>query len=374
MTRTTKPKRAARALAAAALAATLAAGGALPAWAEDAQTRTETHTYMASEGDQAKPADTIEKDGATWTLVKVEEREDDEWAPEEVEFSRSQTVQCEPASLEATKASFASTYPIDEEGVAGEIPRTDVEALPAYATVPYQAERTIEVAGLPSNDMVQIDGSRTFTLDTGNEVELRRAGVEWRVDARDANGLPSSYTATVLYRGVDNAVVVDHYDVTASYYGTLPATDDKRIVVEALYERVPDPAPVPEPDPAPAPEPQPEPDLSWLAVAAAGVVAAIVAGGAVVYLRSRNVHVVRLDDAEKGKVVARVRAKVEKGGVLRIVLPSRIDPASAHYALVLRPDVATAPKVDVELLGATILSVPGAKSIDLGNPATKEVE
>lgn len=372
MTRLARKRGAAGALAALALAALLAAPAAPAAWAAEAQTRTETHTYMASEGDAQKPEDEIERDGATWRLVRVEEREDAEWAPEEVEFGRSRTVQCAPGELEATKASFAAAWPIDEDGVSGEIPRTGIEASPVYGTVPYQAERVAEVVGLPSNDMVQIAEARTFELETGNTVELRRAGVEWRVDAHDERGLPSSYTATVLYRGVDYATVIDHYDVTATYRGTLPSTDDRRIVVEAVYERVPEPEPAPAP--APEPEPEPEPAFPWAAIAAAGAAAAVVAGGAVVYWRSRNVRVVRMTGEAEGKVVARVRAKAEKGGVLRIVLPARIDPAAAHYALVLRPDVATAPRVDVELMGRTILSRSGAASIDLGDPAAKGVE
>lgn len=352
-----------------ALALVLALAAPLPASADEADRVSDpvvkTHTYMASEGDGDAPVEEYVENGVTYELVGTEDEDDPDWEPETSTFTRSKTVQCAPAELENTRASFASTWSIDEDGFSGEIPLVDVDAVEVVAEQQYQAEQVVTY-DCPDNDVSRIPGSREFVLETGNAVELGRAGVSWDVVDTDAAGLPSRYRATVVYRGVDTATVVDHYDVTATYAGEIEATGDERRLVTATYRAV---LPEPEAEPEPAPEPEPEPEFPWAAVVGGAAAAAVAAaGGAVVFIRWRNVRLVRIENG-KAKMVCGLHATRTSTGGLAVEIPARHDLTKGDCRLILRPDIAGAPSMKVSHLGAeTYFAKPGS-TVDLAEGA-----
>lgn len=205
-----------------ALAIALAMAPAAPAYAADSAAGTDgevvkTFTYTS---EQAKPKydESIEVDGKT-LVAASEDVKLVSTAPMKVPCGKTETKECAPGDLEATKASFPEEAEFDEDGIKGMIPLVSVEEVPVMATVSYQCDRTATYTGLPTNDAAQIPAEAGFTADSGNYVILARAGLTFSVEAYDEYGLPSSYSAVVGYRGVDSYEVIDHYEVTATYEG-----------------------------------------------------------------------------------------------------------------------------------------------------------
>ena len=356
--------RMARTALGAALALCVALSVPLPASADDAPAREQvvrTHAYMLSEGDADAPVKEYKEGGVVYKLVDVVDVADPDWEPDTVSFTRSQTVQCAPDALEYTRSSMAASWPIDEQGVQGEIPQVSIDATPVYADRDYQAEQVVTYS-FATNDVSQIPSSREFELDTGNVVALERAGVTWSVEGTDAAGLPTGYVATVVYRGLDTRRELDHYDVVASYAGDIAATGDERRLVTATYEAQPmPPAPAPESEPMP----EPEPEFPWAAVVGGAAAVAIAAGGgAVVFVRWRNVRLVRMD-GDKPRIVCGLHATRAKEGGLVVEIPAKHDLTTFSHKLVLRPDIAKAPNIKITHMGlAVYVSNPGS-TVDL---------
>lgn len=178
---------------------------------------------------------------------------------EMVECGSSETRECAPADLEATKASFAGEILFDKDGIAGMIPLADISEKACYETVTYECNRTATWSGLPTNDASQIPATADFTDDQGRSVTLQMAGLSWEVGGTDERGVPNSYTATAIYRGMVSYDELTHYQVTATYKGELQG--------KAIEE----PAPVPQP------APEPEPEKGFPVGAAVAVAAAVLA-------------------------------------------------------------------------------------------------
>lgn len=309
---------------------------------------------MESDG-MPNPAQRIEQDGTVWELIETTSAPDPDWKAPSTHLERIETVECEPADLDATLAAYPESMEVEQDGVSGEIPRVSLDSEAVWVQQEYQVDRVYDYAGLPDNDSARLDGERSFLIEeTGNAVTLRLAGVQWEPEAVDgATGLPSSWTARALYRGTDVRNVVDRYVVTAVYSGDVSDDSDVLMVQTALYEAVPEP------------EPELEPAFPWPAVAAGGA-AAVIVGGVLVWWRSRDVKVVENAGNGTYKVVTRVRSKTSAPkGAREVVVPSRLDLGSKRYLLVLRPDAASAPRFVAVHLGETIYDGPGKQNIDL---------
>ena len=337
------------------LSAALALAVLSPASAFASETLSVETPYLESEGVPV-PAETIERDGRTWALVGTESVEDPSWQPQMAHFEREESVECWPEDLEATEGGMSASYPIDEQGAKGEIPRVSLTSEPVYTQRTYRAEQTVEISGLASNDMAQIEQERVFTMpESGNSVTLSFAGIEWTVEKTDEFGLPESYGASVLYRGTDTVSVLDRYVVTARYEGELAVGDDKGMVLIATYEPVVLLAPA---------EDEGQDVPLWPAVAAGVAAAAAVLAGGAVWLRTRNVRICERR-AEKWVIVAATKGARTGDGTVAIELPARFDPARKHYALVLRGEIASGGEVSVSYLGKEILRTPTAEMIEL---------
>ena len=346
-----------------------------------ALTQTRTVTWLSTD-EQPDFAEAFEQDGLTYSLVGTEITQlETQFGT--VPAQRSVTVPCEPAALDAARNSFAQTLAVDQDGYAGSIPLTQVTAAPVYAQRSWEVNELRDFAGLPSNDAVQIAAELAFNNpETGNDLVLRLASLSWSIDTRDANGLPSSYTAHALYRGADTASALDHYDVTAFYEGDVQATEPVTTYQATLSYR----APVAE-----ASGVTDDSDglpLAAIAAAAAAVAAAAAAFGVFFWRRRRDVRVCRVEgsaredvsagqgcDGDSGtpssckqggqgsnaaretlKVIARVSSKRAKDGALVVELPPHMDVAAQRYALMLAPHKADGSVLNVMQCGRLVAS------------------
>ena len=342
-------------------------------------TQTRTVTWLSTD-EQPDFAEAFDQDGLVYSLIGTEIVQlESQFGT--VPAQRSVTVPCEPAALDATRNSFAQTLDMDQDGYAGSIPLVQVTTAPVYAQRSWEVNELRDFAGLPSNDAIQIAAELAFNNpETENDLVLRLASLSWSIDARDTNGLPSSYTAHALYRGADTASVLDHYDVTAFYEGDVQATEPAITYQATLSYR----APVAE-----APDGVDDSDglpLAAIAAAAAAVAAAAAAFGVFFWRRRRDVRVCRVEaaacedvfagqgydgnsDAPSGcqqggqgsnaaqetlKVIARVSSKRAKDGALVVELPPHLDVAAQRYALMLAPHKADGSVLNVVQCGRLV--------------------
>lgn len=198
------------------------------------------HTYPRGEKDPEPPAQRLEINGVRYELVSTESV-DAEADPEISIFTHGYSVQCAPEDLDATLGSVPAEWDISEDGFQGAIPRVSLKSDPHYGVREYQADVVQTYSGLASNDVSQIPLSVAFTLETGNTQTLDCAGITWSVEGTDERGLPSSYCAEVVYRGIDQMQVVDYYEITAEYKGSVSGPKKPLTKVVATYElRVPE--------------------------------------------------------------------------------------------------------------------------------------
>ena len=254
------------------------------------------------------------------------------------------------------------------------------QAQPTTAAPPASSIASLST---PAATAIQIAAELSFTNpETENDLVLRLASLSWSIDARDANGLPSSYTAHALYRGADTASVLDHYDVTAFYEGDVQATEPVITYQATLSYR----APVAEA--SGGADDSDELSLAAIAAAAAAVAAAAAAFGVFFWRRHRDVRVCRVEaaacedvsagqgcdddsDAPSGcqqggqgsnaaqetlKVIARVSSKRAKDGSLVVELPPHLDVAAQRYALMLAPHKADGGVLNVVQCGRLVVS------------------
>ena len=199
----------------------------LSAYATDSASElSQTKTLQWSSAEDTPVFDeTIELDGVTYTLTSSPEIEELSQTTPTVPATWSTWVECWPEDLEATKASFPDTYRIEKQGYAGDIPCTGVTYVPTQAQETSEVNVTQTYTGLMNNDASSIPEMLTQETEWGNTVELTLCGLTFEVETYDEYGAPKTYSATALYRGLDTRTVVDHYRVTATYAGDIPATE-----------------------------------------------------------------------------------------------------------------------------------------------------
>ena len=342
-------------------------------------TQTRTVTWLSTD-EQPEFVEEFDQDGLMFSLVGMEiEQLESQFGT--VPAQRSVTVSCEPADLDAARNSFAQALDVDQDGYAGSIPLVQVAAAPVYAQRSWEVNELRDFVGLPSNDAIQIAAELAFSNpETENNLVLRLASLSWSIDARDANGLPSSYTAHALYRGADTASTLDHYDVTAFYEGDVQAIEPVITYQATLSYR------------APAAEVSGGADdsdglpLAAIAAAAAAVAAAAAAFGVFFWRRRRDVRVCRVEgsarecvsagqesegdsgtpsgcrqDGQGGnaaretlKVIARVSSRRAKDGALVLELPPHLDMTAQRYALMLAPHKADGGVLNVVQCGRLV--------------------
>ena len=106
------------------------------------------------------------------------------------------------------------------------------------------------ITNLPNNDVEDLPQSRMFELSSASspggvaQTELMRAGISFEVTERDEYGLPSSYNATIVYRGTESYMGAGYYLAEIKYTQTEELEGIPQYVVVAVYEPVEGLAPV----------------------------------------------------------------------------------------------------------------------------------
>lgn len=128
---------------------------------------------------------------------------------------------------EDARAWFAPHITVDEDGFQGDLPLRDIQLQPVYHSGEAQVDRAVVYEGLPSNDVSLIPETVPFivgsdqALDASCEKLLQRADIVYGITGSDSYGIPSSYQATVIYRGTESTLSVSSYLASATYEGDL---------------------------------------------------------------------------------------------------------------------------------------------------------
>lgn len=313
-----------------------------------------TVTWLSTEP-QPDFASSLTVDGITYQLSATAVATIDSQYGQ-VPAQRSQTVSCWPADLDATRAAFPASMTVDENGYQGAIPLVSVTQNPVQVVRDWEVNETRSFSDLTSNDAAQIPVTvAAVGAETGNALTLRLASLSWTVDATAPNGLPTSYTATAIYRGADQGMVLDHYDVTAFYEGTVQAAEPVTTYQATLSYIGPDPDAK-----GLAAEPSQDLNAGLLAAAAAAVAAA--AGGIFFWYRSRDVRVCRRQGSSL-KVVAKVASKRQRDGSLRVELPASLYVVPGEMALILAPHKANGAPMVISHCGMPIANVTATERV-----------
>ena len=108
-----------------------------------------------------------------------------------------------------------------------------------------EVDKTIVIGGLPTNEVEYLAESKEFQVAAAKEPGLQttkalaRAGVSFEVEAYEDSGLerslPSSYKATIVYRGTETYTEVIYYLAEVTYEKTETVGEIKQYVVKATY-------------------------------------------------------------------------------------------------------------------------------------------
>ena len=131
---------------------------------------------------------------------------------------------------EAVAALFEPTLRYEEDGFFGDLALVTMSYTPMYRVEQRQIERVMHYPGLPDKDIIYIPIRSSFEVASAEAigatatVELEMTAVEWTHEGYDAAGRPQGFTAEVTYRGVESALIYDHFVVTATYGGIVTKT------------------------------------------------------------------------------------------------------------------------------------------------------
>jgi hypothetical protein len=153
--------------------------------------------------------------------------------------------QAEPV-LESTLPQ-TRTYTYKINGAISKKDLAEIEKIPNLILTPVEVEmerevdKRDEIKGLPNNDVDYLPVSKEFEISSGSsknavqKEELARAGVSYKVEAKDEFGFPSKYTATVVYRGVETYKEIGYYTAQVSYRTEEVVGNIPQWVIIALY-------------------------------------------------------------------------------------------------------------------------------------------
>jgi preprotein translocase subunit SecG len=182
-----------------------------------------TMEYRYSDGEEPVIPDTITQAGITYHLI-----------------SKAEPV------LESTLPRMRTyTYKID--GAISKKDLAEIEKIPGLALTPayVELEREVDkkdvIKNLPNNDVDYLPTSKEFEVSSASgknavqKEELERAGVTYKVEARDEWGFPSKYTATVVYRGTETYSDIGYYTAKLSYETQEQIGSTDQWVIVATY-------------------------------------------------------------------------------------------------------------------------------------------
>lgn len=236
--------------------------------------------------------------------------------------------ECAPGDLQSTIDSFPGAWSVESDGYRGEIPLMGTSYEAVFAERSWEVNVSRAYAGLPDNDVASIAASIDYDdPDTGHGLSLRLAGISWTVDSADANGMPTSYSAECIYRGVDSDVVVDHYVVTATYAGEVSAKEPVKTYEATLTYEGPG---------SEASAPAENKGIDWLPiVVSAAAVAAAGGAGAFFWRRRRNVKLCKMNEEKNALDYKAGMLAVSGKKGYEVDIPATCDIEEGAWVLVL---------------------------------------
>ncbi|MDR1027792.1 MAG: hypothetical protein LBL63_00035, partial [Clostridiales Family XIII bacterium] len=156
--------------------------------------------------------------------------------------------QAEPILERTLPATRTYTWRIDGNISQDDIPRVsglgNETLTPVGVRKEARADRTEAIRGLPTNDVEALPKERIYEIssaerpDAVTKAALTLAGAEFELTGYDEYGLPESYTATCVYRGLETYLET-HYWLGDSTYTTEETIDGPDgYVIVATYEPV----------------------------------------------------------------------------------------------------------------------------------------
>ena len=237
---------------------------------------------------------------------------------------------------------------VSEDGYQGylTLDHTSVAiAVKSYSTKSYTITDTQTIGGLDRNDPAYVP--RTAIK---NGVTLSLQDISWAVQETALTGsdlVPSTYMATVTYKGSYARSVADGYTVSARYTGKLHRTQQVGIRYTVTYLGTP--IPIPEPE---APEVEGPPGGLYL-ICAGALLTVLIAFILYRALR-RNVLIYVQQGDDYLKVGAlRVSAKSPTVDLSKAGIPERLTDDGSDLAILLRKSLAS------KLLGRTVTTLYG---------------
>ena len=108
-----------------------------------------------------------------------------------------------------------------------------------------EVDKTIVISGLPTNEVEYLAQTKEFQVAAAQEPSLQttkaltRAGVSFEVEAYEDSGLarslPSSYKATIVYRGTETYTEVIYYLAEVTYQKKETIGEMNQYIVKAIY-------------------------------------------------------------------------------------------------------------------------------------------
>lgn len=320
---------------------------------EEDESITRTFTWMEGEP-QAEVPPTIEIDGVMYKLTDAGAVSPDAgYQPEVRTITREYTGVY--ATLEEAEAAMPADREVSEGGFAGDLTRETLQAEPLYEGETRTLDREVAYGPYSTNDLQDIPATiqATVTDAQGSRtVALQAADSHWEAAQVNAAGMPVGYTLVVTYRaGVDYQQIVG-YNVKARYTGEVTSTA-VRLVRSATY----------------VPVVQERAGLpSGVIAGGAATAAAALAGGMLVFFRTRNATICRRGDE---RVLARVHARRDAQGTLRVPIPARISLAAGAVVL-LRPQLCDGGPCEIWQAGHLLLRTTAVQRVDVAGSFARE--
>jgi hypothetical protein len=243
-----------------------------------------------------------------------------------IELPVAVTIENAPESL--IRPAFDETLAINEGGFRGYINLVSIEANPVYVSYERVVDKTLKYTGLPSADISALPTAHSFLVSSDEYIgascnkQLERLGVTTEITARDADGRPIEYQATVTFRGLESFLVIDHYQAIAYYRGDVPSVANM-VCVDLTYSLVPVPVPVTTATVAPVvvepqavPDALPEnakPNLAYLLLLLSSTVIIVIVMIPLLYYRRRaDARLITTEEDGSERTLLKRRLKIEQ--------------------------------------------------------------
>ncbi|MDR0500553.1 MAG: hypothetical protein LBG97_04825 [Coriobacteriales bacterium] len=142
------------------------------------------------------------------------------------------------------------TYVYHVSGALTPEQKADIEGLgditftPVDVVVEREVDKDMYYNNLPTNDVEEVPNPQTAPFEVTDAITgttfkpLTIAGCKFTENPRDAFGLPTGYTAHVVYRGIESFSQLGYYVASANFTATVQEGTTDIYVIVAVYEPV----------------------------------------------------------------------------------------------------------------------------------------